>query len=101
MPDLVPDATSIDPLGNEAKKLGDRTLSSMKTLAPGTSYSESTSAAFFHSVRKLQKQVSPAYHAAAGSLDAELDSKPCSAGPVESELNAYNSGKAVGLVAGT
>ena len=44
--------------------------------------------------------VHPAYHAAARSLDAELDSQPGSPGPVESELNTFNSGKALGFVAG-
>ena len=43
-----------------------------------------------HSVEKRQKQVSPAYHAAARSLDAELDSQPGSPGPAESELNTVN-----------
>ena len=45
--------------------LGDRTLADMKTLAPGTANSESTSTAFSHLVEGRQKQVSPAYHAAA------------------------------------
>ena len=73
----------------------------MKTLAPGKAYSESTSTALSHSVAKRQEQVSPAYHAAARSLDAELGSQPGSPGPVESELNNYNSGNVLGLVAGT
>ena len=64
----------------------------MKALAPKAAYSEYTSAAFSHSVEKRQKQVSTAYHAAARSFDAELDSQPGSPGPVESELNTYNSG---------
>ena len=64
----------------------------MKTLAPGTAYSESTPTAFSHSVEKRHKQVNPAYHAAARSLDAELDSQPGSPGPLESELNTCNSG---------
>ena len=72
----------------------------MKTLAPGIAYSESASAAFSHSVEKRQEQVSPAYRAAARSLDAELGSQPGSPGPVESELNTYNPGKVLGLVAG-
>ena len=54
--------------------LGDRTLADMKTLAPGKVYSESASTAFCHSVKKRKEQVNPAYHAAARSLDAELDS---------------------------
>ena len=58
----------------------------MKTLAPRTAHSEFTSAAFFHFAEKRQKQVSPAYHTAARSLDAGFDSKPGSHGPVESEL---------------
>eukprot|EP00614_Pseudopedinella_elastica_P007616 CAMPEP_0172594424 /NCGR_PEP_ID=MMETSP1068-20121228/13808_1 /TAXON_ID=35684 /ORGANISM="Pseudopedinella elastica, Strain CCMP716" /LENGTH=45 /DNA_ID= /DNA_START= /DNA_END= /DNA_ORIENTATION= len=44
----------------------------MKTLEPGEAHSESTSTALSHSFQKRQKQVSPAYHAAARSLDAEL-----------------------------
>ena len=72
----------------------------MKALAPGAADSESTSAAFSHSAEKRQKQVSHFYRAAARSLDAELDSQPGSPGPVESELNTYNSGEVLGLVAG-
>ena len=72
----------------------------MKTLAPGTMDSESTSAASSHAVKKRQEEVSPAYGAAARSLDAEHDSQHGSPGPVESELGTYNSGKLVGLVAG-
>ena len=70
-----------------------------KALAPGEAHSESTSAAFSHSTDKRQKQVSPVYHAAARSPDAELDSQPDSPRPVESELNTYNSGNVHGLVA--
>ena len=80
--------------------LGDCTLADMKTLAPGTAYSEPASTTPSHAVEKRQKQVSPAYHAAARSLDAELGSQPGSPGPVESELNTYNSGNVLGLVAG-
>ena len=94
------DATSLNPSENVEKMLGDRTLADMKTLAPGTAHSESTSTALSHSVEKRQKQVSPAYHAAASSLGAELDSEPGSTGPCEYELNTYYSGKALGLVAG-
>ena len=49
---LMLDATSLNPSGNVAKMLGDRTLADMKTLAPGAAYSESTSTAFSHSVEK-------------------------------------------------
>ena len=94
------DATPIDLPENVAHELGNRTLADVKTFAPGEAYSESTSTAFSHCVEKEQKQVSPAHHAAARSLDAELDSLPGSPGPVESELVTYNSGKAVGVVAG-
>ena len=93
------DATSIDLPENVAKLPGDCTLADMKTLSPGAAYSESTSTALSHSVVKRQKQVSPAYHAAARSLDAKLDSHPGSPGLADSELNTCNSGKAVGLVA--
>ena len=87
IPDLLLDVTSIDLPENVAKMLGDRTLADMKTLAPGKVYSESASAAFSNSVEKQQKQVSPAYHAAARTPDAELDAQPGYPGPVESELN--------------
>ena len=90
----------MDPSENVAKTPGDRTLADLRALAPGAVYSESTSAASSHSVEKRQKQVSPAYHVAARSLDAELDSQPGSPGPAESELSTYNSGKVLGLVAG-
>ena len=46
------DFASIDLPENVAKILGGRTLADMKTLAPGVAYSESTSAAFSHSVVK-------------------------------------------------
>ena len=68
------------------RALGDRTLADMKALAPGSAYSKSTSTAFSHSVEKWQKQVIPACHAAARSLEAELDSRPGSPGPFESAL---------------
>ena len=72
----------------------------MMTLKTGVAYSEYTSAAFSQSTEQPQKQVSPAYHAAARSLDPGLYSQPCSPGPVKSELNTYNTGKVLGLVAG-
>ena len=81
------DATSVDLSTGLAKTLGGRTLGDMKALAPGTYYSESTSA-----------QVSPENLTAVKHLGAELGSPAVSTGPVEPELN--NSGKAVGLVAG-
>ena len=59
-----------------AKTLRDRTLADKKTLAPGPAHTESTSTAFSHSAEKRQRQVSPAYHAVARFLDAELDSQP-------------------------
>ena len=93
------DIRSIDLPENAAKMLGDRTLVDIKTLTPGSANPESTSAALSHSVEKRQKQVSPAYHAAARSLESELDSKPGSSGPVESELNIKHSGNVVGHVA--
>ena len=94
------DAMSIDLPENVAKMPGDRTITNMKTLAPGEAHSESTSTAVSHSAEKRLKQFSPAYNAAAKSLDAELGAKPGSPGPVESVLNTYNSEKALGLVAG-
>ena len=75
-------------------------LADMKKLVIWATYSESTSAASPNSVEKRQKQISPAYHAAARSLDAELDSYPSSPRPAESEPNTKNSGWALGLVAG-
>ena len=80
-------ATSIDLPGNVAKMLGGGTLAGIKALAPGAANCGSTSAAFSHPAEKRQKQVNPSYHAAARSLDAELDSQPSSPGPVEFELN--------------
>ena len=59
-PDLMLDATSLNPSENVSKILRDRTLADMKTLAPDTAYSESTSTVFSHSAEKRQKQVSPA-----------------------------------------
>ena len=47
-----------------------------------------------------QNKVTPAYYAAARSLDAELNSQPGSPIPVESKLNTYNPWKVLGLVAG-
>ena len=95
------DLDSIDLPGNAAKTLRDRALPETKAVAPGAAHSESTSTAFSHSAEKRQKQVSPAYHAAARSLDAELDSQPCLPRQFDSELNTYNSGKIVGLVSGS
>ena len=99
-PDVLIDTRSMDPSETVAKTLGDRILADMKSLAPGEAYSESTSTAFSYSIEKRHKQVSPAYRAAARSIDAELDSQPGSPGPVESENNTYNSGKVLVLVAG-
>ena len=64
IPDLMIDATSLNPSENTAKMLGDRTLADMRALAPEAVYSESTSTAFSHSANKRPKQVCPAYHAA-------------------------------------
>ena len=87
----MPDLTSIDLPGNAAKTYGDRTLADMKTIAPGTAYSESTSTAFPTPLRTNKSKSAP---------PTTLRSGPGSPGPVESELNADNSGKVVGLVAG-
>ena len=73
IPDLMIDTRSIDSPGNVVKALGDRTFADMRALAPGAAHSESTSTTFSHSVEKRKKQVSPAYSAAALSLDEELD----------------------------
>ena len=86
------DTWSLVPSENVAKTIDDRTLADMKALAPETACSESTSTAFSKSAEKRQKQVSLPNHAAARSLDAELDSWPGSPGPVESEHNTCNSG---------
>ena len=53
-------AAPIDLPENTAKTLRGRALADMKALAPGTVYSESTSAAFSRSVEKRQEQVGPA-----------------------------------------
>ena len=76
MPDLLLDVTSIHLPENFAKMLGDRTLADMRALAPGAVYSESASTAFSHSIEKRQGQVSPAYRAAARSLNAGHGSQP-------------------------
>ena len=59
-----------------------------------------TSTAFSNSVEKRLKQVSPAFHAAVMSFDAELDLQLGSPGPVDSELSIQNPGKVLSLVAG-
>ena len=74
--DFLLDATSIDLPENVAKMLGDRTLADIRALAPGAVYSESASTAFFHSFEKRQRQDSPAYHAAARSLDGAQHLQP-------------------------
>ena len=68
IPDLMINTRPMGPSENLARALGDRTLVDMKAQAPGTSYSASTSTAVSNSVEKRQKQVSPAYQAAARSL---------------------------------
>ena len=99
--DPVLDTASIDLPENSAKTPGGRTLAVINTpVAPRAAYSESTLTTLSHFVEKRQKQVSPAYHTAARSFDSELGSQPGSPGPVESELNTYNSGNVLGLVVG-
>ena len=59
-------------------------LGPKKTDITGIACFESTSTAFSHSAEKRQEQVSPAYHAAARSLNADLSSQPGSPGTVGS-----------------
>ena len=51
-PYLMLDTRSLELSENVAKTPGGRTIADMKALAPGDAYSESTSAAFSHSVEK-------------------------------------------------
>ena len=72
----------------------------MGALAPEEKCPESTSTAFPHAAKKRRKQVSPACRAAARLLGSDLDPQPGSTRPVEFELGASKSGKAVRLVGG-
>ena len=76
------------------------TLADLKTLAPGQAYSESTSTGFSETVKKREVQVHEDYHKAAKKLDGQLGSRVGTIGPVESEMNNYNSGKIAGLILG-
>ena len=82
--------------------LGDhgRALFDWKTLAPGKAYSETASTEFAAVANKRQVEVTRQYRTKARHLDAKLGTPPDEIGPVETELNTYNSGAVVGLVAG-
>ena len=102
IPDLCVDGTGRE-LDEKAKKvLGDqgRALFDWKTLAPGKAYSETASTEFAAVANKRQVEVTRQYRTTAKHLDAKLGTPPDEIGPVETELNTYNSGAVVGLVAG-
>ena len=102
IPDMCVDGTGRE-LDEKAKKvLGDhgRALFDWKTLAPGKAYSETASTEFAAVANKRQIEVTRQYRTTAKHLDAKLGTPPDEIGPVETELNTYNSGAVVGLVAG-
>ena len=72
----------------------------MKRLAPGQAYSESTSTNPADAVKKRESQVTKDFHKAAKKLDEKLGAVPGTIGPIETELNTYNSGVVAGLVVG-
>jgi hypothetical protein len=75
-------------------------LLDVKTLAPGTAYSEhDNGVAATGPVNRRQKQVDADYHKSAQALDRKFNGTPQNTvGPVESELNRY--GRVMGLVVG-
>ena len=101
IPDLMIDATSLELSQEAAQTFGTNcTLTDVKTLAPGQTYSQSTSEMFSAAVAKRQSKVSKDYHNAARKLDQKLGTPPGVLGKVETEMNRYNSGEVVGLVVG-
>ena len=93
IPDLCVDGTGRE-LDEKAKKvLGDqgRALFDWKTLAPGKAYSETASTEFAAVANKRQVEVTRQYRTTAKHLDAKLGTPPDEIGPVETELNTYNS----------
>ena len=82
-------------------RFGDATtLGDVKTLAPGQAYSESPTTAFGASVQKRADKVHEDYHKTAKKLDAKLGTHTDATGPVETEINAYKSGRVSGFVVG-
>ena len=83
------------------ERFGDATtLGDVKTLAPGQIYSESASTAPGESVQKRADKVHRDYHKTAKKLDAKLGTPADVTGPVETEMNSYNSGRVSGFVVG-
>jgi hypothetical protein len=102
IPDLIVDAHSLEHVEDGARaRFGDATtLGDVKTLAPGQAYSESPSTDFGASVQKRADKVHEDYHKAAKKLDAKLGTPAGATGPVEAEMNTYNSGRVSGLAVG-
>eukprot|EP00614_Pseudopedinella_elastica_P018888 CAMPEP_0172646268 /NCGR_PEP_ID=MMETSP1068-20121228/240153_1 /TAXON_ID=35684 /ORGANISM="Pseudopedinella elastica, Strain CCMP716" /LENGTH=263 /DNA_ID=CAMNT_0013460523 /DNA_START=331 /DNA_END=1119 /DNA_ORIENTATION=+ len=82
--------------------LGDATtLGDVKALASGQAYSKSPSTAFGAFVQKRVDKVHEDYRKIAKKLDAILGTHADATGPVETEMNSYNSGRVSGFVVGT
>ena len=102
IPDLIINALHLEHLEKGAyARFGDATtLGNAKTLAPGQAYSDSPSMAFGASAEKRAGRVHEDYHKTAKKLDAKLGTHADATGPVETEMNSYNSGRVSGLVVG-
>ena len=101
IPDFVTYTTGKNIEGRPKTLFGDaQTLCDVKSLAPGQAYSESTSTNPADAVKKRESQVTKDYHKAAKKLDEKLGTVPGTIGPVETEMNTYNSGVVAGLVVG-
>ena len=102
IPDLIINALHLEHLEKGAyARFGDATtLGDVKTLAPGQAYSESPSMAFGASAQKRAGRAHEDYHKTAKKLDAKLGTHADATGPVETEMNSYNSGRVSGLVVG-
>ena len=102
IPDLKINALYLDHLEEGAySRFGDATTpGDFKALAPGQAYSESPSTAFGASVQKRADKVHEDYHRTAKKLDAKLGTHADATGPVETEMNSYNSGRVSGFVIG-
>ena len=69
-------------------------------LAPGQAYSEPPSTAFGASVQKRADKIHEDNHKTAKKLDAHPGTHADATGPVEEEMNSYNSGRVSSLVVG-
>jgi hypothetical protein len=103
IPDLCIDATRIISEMTEESLFGKRTLVDIKTLAPGTAYSESPNIFPQEAVNKRASAVNAQYHRHAQSLDSNIHgSLPGSTGPIEKELNSYgHNGRVLGACVGS